>query len=39
VWTVTLSAPEDDIRIIRDVTQGEAMPASSVEFRTDTTES
>lgn len=32
VWTVTLSAPEEDIRIIRDVTAGEAIPADDAEF-------
>lgn len=32
IWTVTLSAPEEDIRIIRDVTVGEAIPAGDAEF-------
>lgn len=32
IWSVTLSAPEDDIRIIRDVTAGEAIPAADAEF-------
>lgn len=33
IWSLQLSCPEEDIRIIRDVTAGEAIPADEAEIR------